>query len=88
MLNRFEVSVAREEVDGVDTLRYSFEKLLAQAVSLLFQTRLFIILMFSCFVREQAAQSLDNICSDAHRDKYKITWSRFNPSSKLIYWIE
>lgn len=33
MLNRFEVSVAREEVDGVDTLRYSFEKLLAQAVS-------------------------------------------------------
>ena len=33
MLNRFEVSVAREEVDGVDTLRYSFEKLLSQAVS-------------------------------------------------------
>ena len=33
MLNKFEVSVAREEVDGVDTLRYSFEKLLAQAVS-------------------------------------------------------
>ena len=33
MLNRFEVSVAREEIDGVDTLRYSFEKLLAQAVS-------------------------------------------------------
>ena len=32
MLNRFEVSVAREEVDGVDTLRYSFEKLLSQAV--------------------------------------------------------
>ncbi|KAJ7306868.1 hypothetical protein OS493_040545 [Desmophyllum pertusum] len=31
MLNKFEVSVAREEVDGVDTLRYSFEKLLAQA---------------------------------------------------------
>ena len=33
MLNRFEVSVAREEEDGVDTLRYSFEKLLSQAVS-------------------------------------------------------
>lgn len=33
MLNKFEVSVARDEVEGVDTLRYSFEKLLAQAVS-------------------------------------------------------
>ena len=33
MLNKFEVSVSREEVEGVDTLRYSFEKLLAQAVS-------------------------------------------------------
>ena len=33
MLNNFEVSVARDEVEGVDTLRYSFEKLLAQAVS-------------------------------------------------------
>ena len=33
MLNKFEVSVAREEVEGVDTLRYSFEKLLTQAVS-------------------------------------------------------
>ena len=33
MLNKFEVSVARDEVEGVDTLRYSFEKLQAQAVS-------------------------------------------------------
>ncbi|EDO32004.1 predicted protein [Nematostella vectensis] len=31
MLNKFEVAVAREEVERVDTLRYSFEKLLAQA---------------------------------------------------------
>ena len=32
MLNRFDVAVAREEVERVDTLRYSFEKLLGQAV--------------------------------------------------------
>ncbi|KAK3736698.1 hypothetical protein QZH41_011488 [Actinostola sp. cb2023] len=31
MLNKFEVAVAREEVERVDTLRYSFKKLLAQA---------------------------------------------------------
>ena len=34
MLNRFDVSVAREEVERVDTLRYSFEKLLGQAVGI------------------------------------------------------
>ena len=33
MLNKFEVAVAREEVERVDSLRYSFEKLLTQAVS-------------------------------------------------------
>lgn len=32
MLNKFEVAVAREEVERVDTLRYSFGKLLSQAV--------------------------------------------------------
>ena len=35
MLNKFEVAVVREEVERVDTLRYSFEKLLAQSVSMI-----------------------------------------------------
>ena len=34
MLNKFDVSVSREEVERVDTLRYSFEKLLGQAVGI------------------------------------------------------
>ena len=49
MLNKFEVSVAREEVEGVDTLRYSFEKLLAQAVSNNASTLLSRI-CFRCFI--------------------------------------
>lgn len=34
MLYAFGVSVPKEETDKVDTLRYSFEKLLLQAVSI------------------------------------------------------
>lgn len=33
ILNRFEVEVTKEESEGVDTLRYSFNKLQSKAVS-------------------------------------------------------
>jgi hypothetical protein len=35
ILNRFEVKVTKEESEGVDTLRYSFNKLQSKAVSML-----------------------------------------------------
>ncbi len=34
MLQKFQVTVAKEEADRVDTLRYSYQKLTRQAVSL------------------------------------------------------
>lgn len=61
MLNKFEVSVARDEVEGVDTLRYSFEKLLAQAVSNCIMPLTFPIRLFTMFYSEMKQQQQQKI---------------------------